>query len=690
MPQELRSPSVKRALTKNPQTLANALIEGKTSEKEKFDALFAWVVNNIRYDYKSYNSGKGNRVNNPLKRVLRRRKGVCTDYARLMDALCSEVGIDNRTIEGYTKEIVFDINDTLYFDNHAWNAVKLNDLWYLYDATWSSGALVTEYSRLAKWRINKIDELKRKTKKKRITLLIGSRTTPFCKEGNRLELRSVEVEKVRLIPRIVKSVLLVFPFRLTEKYRRVHNANYYLTQPEVFAITHFPNNPIWSFQNELNSVIDFSADSAFFYHSELDYANQKREGRFCINCYDIFTNDEIGREKYQILTSTENNPKNRLVPANAYLNIAEIFSHRFCKENDSLAKMALYDSVRCYINLGRIEYRNSRRANAVNKRFQRKKNHTKKTLLFRENRLHFNRIKNELKETKSRYIKFKSLRIKAKLYLRRGRTDVLKLNKSFTRQMSSKPLREERKVQIRRKLAEYIHESDSLSRVVNTLKDSLNIHASELWSNLMKELNVFDPLLNLFWDDSWQRYLNLLDNQDLVIQQIRLEMIHREGLIHDRIDHNILLLADKTYDEYIEFNKAIKKRNNVDIRAAGQVRLLNAGAAISNDSLRIIQSNWNQRMKADVCWNYVNLSLMDELTQKFFRFNRQNRNFARAIKQNSASEHYRAFVFNKYNQRNAKRVKNVIKNNSRILSKLKREIIAHRQKYLKRLKRQQK
>jgi transglutaminase/protease-like cytokinesis protein 3 len=126
------------AIAKNPGTLARRLTEGKSSEKEKFDAIFAWVATNIRYDFASYFSSGGSGMPR-VKMILKYRSGICIDYAHLMDTLCNLSGITNVSVYGYAKDEIFDVNDSLYLDNHAWNAVKLDGLWYVYDVTWASG-----------------------------------------------------------------------------------------------------------------------------------------------------------------------------------------------------------------------------------------------------------------------------------------------------------------------------------------------------------------------------------------------------------------------------------------------------------------------------------------------------------------------------------------------------------------------
>ena len=44
-------------------------------------------------------------------------------------------------VNGEAKTELFDIGNTRFRSNHAWNAVKINGEWYLLDATWGAGGV---------------------------------------------------------------------------------------------------------------------------------------------------------------------------------------------------------------------------------------------------------------------------------------------------------------------------------------------------------------------------------------------------------------------------------------------------------------------------------------------------------------------------------------------------------------------
>ena len=124
------------------------------TDAEKFRAIYIWVCNNIKSDYKKATKilkrGKKHRDNRDvfltwnesykttfLKRLLEDKKTVCTGYAFLVKELASFAKIDCKIINGYNKSP--DFNPDKLYPNHSWNSVKLNNKWYLCDPILASG-----------------------------------------------------------------------------------------------------------------------------------------------------------------------------------------------------------------------------------------------------------------------------------------------------------------------------------------------------------------------------------------------------------------------------------------------------------------------------------------------------------------------------------------------------------------------
>jgi len=137
--------------------LSHKLTSKLSTDVEKFRAIYTWVCSNISGDSRQQNivSHKRGKFKNDsislsnwntnykkkaFKKLLKNKKTMCTGYAYLIKELALLANIECKIINGYGRTISANI-DSLEMENHSWNAVKLNNKWYLCDATWSSGYL---------------------------------------------------------------------------------------------------------------------------------------------------------------------------------------------------------------------------------------------------------------------------------------------------------------------------------------------------------------------------------------------------------------------------------------------------------------------------------------------------------------------------------------------------------------------
>ena len=143
----------------NYKQLARKLTNRFSNEKDKARAIYVWITDNIKYDWtkfqynlkgggKYYIKGrskaeisqkrrkiKEKKINN----VFRSGKGVCEDYAMLFKAMCDEIGLESIIVNGKIKVNPEKIGIFPNRSSHAWNTVKINNKWYLVDATWGAG-----------------------------------------------------------------------------------------------------------------------------------------------------------------------------------------------------------------------------------------------------------------------------------------------------------------------------------------------------------------------------------------------------------------------------------------------------------------------------------------------------------------------------------------------------------------------
>ena len=118
-------------------------------ELEKVRFYFVWIARNIRYDEKTYGTYRQNSDYNVEKQsvpvVFSERVAVCRGYALLFERLCRQSNMAARYVAGYGKA---QLNDER-LEPHAWNAIRIEGNWELFDATWASNSLQRDSSDLS-------------------------------------------------------------------------------------------------------------------------------------------------------------------------------------------------------------------------------------------------------------------------------------------------------------------------------------------------------------------------------------------------------------------------------------------------------------------------------------------------------------------------------------------------------------
>jgi Transglutaminase-like superfamily len=113
---------------------------GKKNTVTDLEALrfyFVWVARNIHYDMAELTTKQRNPIKQEPETVFKNRQGICRGYADLLTVICQKARFECRSVAGYTNTQGTDGRDDL----HAWNAIKINDDWFLFDVTWASNYL---------------------------------------------------------------------------------------------------------------------------------------------------------------------------------------------------------------------------------------------------------------------------------------------------------------------------------------------------------------------------------------------------------------------------------------------------------------------------------------------------------------------------------------------------------------------
>jgi Transglutaminase-like superfamily len=122
--------------SRNNSELAEYLKRPAKSDLEKARLIYSWIVTHIHYDDEGFNTGQYK--DEIADSVLVRRKAVCEGFSSLFQELGLLMGLEVEKISGYAKGYSYHSGDKFLDSNHAWNAVKINDIWQLIDVTWGS------------------------------------------------------------------------------------------------------------------------------------------------------------------------------------------------------------------------------------------------------------------------------------------------------------------------------------------------------------------------------------------------------------------------------------------------------------------------------------------------------------------------------------------------------------------------
>ncbi len=105
------------------------------TDTKKVRAIYTWVASNIKYDADSVHrviliEDKEQLITSALKR----KRGVCENFASIFSDICNKAGVPSFVVEGYTKQ-----NNSLDKSTHAWSTTRIDNKWFLYDPTWDIG-----------------------------------------------------------------------------------------------------------------------------------------------------------------------------------------------------------------------------------------------------------------------------------------------------------------------------------------------------------------------------------------------------------------------------------------------------------------------------------------------------------------------------------------------------------------------
>ncbi len=123
------------------------------TDLEKARAIYIWLIYNIDYDDYGFNYKKIRDCS--ADSVLRSKKTVCEGFSNLYLAFGLSLKLDIKKVHGYAKGYGYNSKDKFRDTDHAWNIIKINNNWRIFDATWGQSYGINNNGKLVS--VKKID-----------------------------------------------------------------------------------------------------------------------------------------------------------------------------------------------------------------------------------------------------------------------------------------------------------------------------------------------------------------------------------------------------------------------------------------------------------------------------------------------------------------------------------------------------
>lgn len=624
----------------NTVLLINKLTEETSTDREKLDAIFSWVVTNIDYSMSNFYSPL-NSSPKQISDILKSRKTICLGYAQLMDSLCELAGLESVVVFGYSKDDFYDVNDTIYGHNHAWNAVKLDGLWYLYDATWSTGSRETHYTRFSKWVLKMQKKIPQKFKKKQVRIPKKFQKKSECNDNA----KKVYYYKQRFFNRLIRTWLYRLPIKYYQKYKKRINTDFYLSDPQLFSATHVPDDPIWSLLDQ-TKCSEFERDSLFYFLNDSLLKHQERKGKSCVQCDSVYALNLQNRFIALNEHSLKFNPNNRFITSYCNEELGKINIQKSIRSGSE--KLHYADSSVAYFNEAVSEIMDAR--GKMNQFFKgaKRKNDRKAKLLLKENKEHVLFFKSKINLTNDHRKKFQELINKASAFAtvyrnQKNKFEHFQITFDPTR---IKPYAAKRINDLHDAFNRKIIERDSL--LVNIQKwendyDSVIVSLRlNIWPRVLAHDSIVDPFIKCI-----MKRMDFLDNYKKPIVDIRRKISDLQRVYNKSISSIVYDRSSNCIRLFNVITNSIKLKNALNGELIKlKLELTKAGESSSSE-LAQFQNDIIKSSITDYCWLRKNYAEEVSTLMGFMEL-RGKQNFGvRVVLKENAIERKRQSVINK-------------------------------------------
>ena len=108
------------------------------SEAEIAYMIFLWETQNIVYDCYDLRHDES-KIDYTEDGTYNKGEGVCAGYSKIFRTFANSLGLEAYYVNGFTKYTNFIQGKMPLKTEHAWNSVKIDNIYYLVDSTWGAG-----------------------------------------------------------------------------------------------------------------------------------------------------------------------------------------------------------------------------------------------------------------------------------------------------------------------------------------------------------------------------------------------------------------------------------------------------------------------------------------------------------------------------------------------------------------------
>ena len=130
------------------KAILNELLDTSWTKLEKMRAIYMWEIANIGFDCWAYHHPNDFASNASV--ALNERMTTSKGYAEFFKAMCDVSGIECMVVQGLLRTDPEKIGKLENNNRHYWNVVKINNVYYLVDATLGAGTTDSHKRRFTK------------------------------------------------------------------------------------------------------------------------------------------------------------------------------------------------------------------------------------------------------------------------------------------------------------------------------------------------------------------------------------------------------------------------------------------------------------------------------------------------------------------------------------------------------------